>query len=268
MAPRKGKRKDTLPMTRLGVRCFRSDAGSISAPARKVRRPEPKVARKSIHGVGCKPRKFPSMTPTNISTRATEMPSRIEMTLASRASAIQADATNHTFSISALLPSRVSYPGSSRAGETTLLSGHPGLIRSHQPRGGSGGILPLWQTPLPVIREMWHGGSGLSSLRGEERRYHLSLSSHASSRACWRVVGSQPAWRTAHAVPREESEEPYEGPDCVRYSRQLAGPLSGGGGRALQSPDLPGRYRRLRATSAPVPGVHPPARQLDDPRQS
>lgn len=39
------------PITRLGFRCLRSASGSISAPARNVKRPEPNVARKSIQGV-------------------------------------------------------------------------------------------------------------------------------------------------------------------------------------------------------------------------
>src|SRR5712691_5688599 len=99
MAPRKGRRKDTPPITRLGLSCLRSDSGSISAPARKVRSPEPKVARKSIQGVVWNPRKLPPMTPTNISTRATEMSSLMEMTLATSASPIQAAATNQMFSI-------------------------------------------------------------------------------------------------------------------------------------------------------------------------
>src|SRR5712691_9724555 len=99
MAPRKGRRKDTPPITRLGLRCLRSDSGSISAPARKVRSPEPKVARKSIQGVVWNPRKLPPMTPTNISTSATEIPSLMEMTLATSASPIQAAATNHMFSM-------------------------------------------------------------------------------------------------------------------------------------------------------------------------
>src|SRR5215831_19398714 len=160
MAPRKGKRKDTLPMTRLGVRCFRSDAGSISAPARKVRRPEPKVARKSIHGVGCKPRKFPPMTPTNISTRATEMPSRIEMTLASRANPIQADATNHTFSIGALLPSRSELSGKLEGRRDHAPDRPPGPHQEPSASRGSGGTHPALADSIAsdarnVARWLW-----------------------------------------------------------------------------------------------------------------
>src|SRR5438132_10837332 len=141
------------------------------------------------------------MTPTNISTRATEMPSLIEMTLATRANPIQADATNHTFSICALLPSRVSHPGSARAGESTLLTAHPGLIRSHQHRCGSGGIIPPWQTPLPsddenVARLLW---TVKYQWRGETPP-PVSISTASSGGAYWRVLISRPAWRTAHAV--------------------------------------------------------------------
>jgi hypothetical protein len=37
-------------MAKLALMWRRSDPGSISAPARKVSKPEPKVARKSIQG--------------------------------------------------------------------------------------------------------------------------------------------------------------------------------------------------------------------------
>src|SRR5438046_3159436 len=53
----------------------RSDSGSISAPAKKVSGPEPKVARKSIQGVVWKPRKLPPITPIPILISATETPS-------------------------------------------------------------------------------------------------------------------------------------------------------------------------------------------------
>jgi len=73
--------------------CRRRESGSISAPARKVSRPEPKVARKSIQGVVCSPAKLPPMMPNAISISATDTPTRIETRLAARAIPIQAAAT-------------------------------------------------------------------------------------------------------------------------------------------------------------------------------
>src|ERR1035437_4844228 len=93
-ASRAGARKLTNPIDSAGLRCRRSVSGSSSAPARKVSRPEPKIARKSIHGVVWMWKTSPAKTPTRISTSATEMPSRIDTRLAVNASAIQAAATS------------------------------------------------------------------------------------------------------------------------------------------------------------------------------
>src|SRR6266566_3629262 len=75
---------------------MRRESGSISAPARKVRRTAPKVARKLTHSLVCSPRKLPPITPIPISISATEMPVRIETRLATKASTIHAAATNQT----------------------------------------------------------------------------------------------------------------------------------------------------------------------------
>jgi len=50
-APASGRRKDTKPMARLDRQCRRSVTGSISAPAKNVRRTEPTVARKVVNAV-------------------------------------------------------------------------------------------------------------------------------------------------------------------------------------------------------------------------
>jgi len=75
---------------------MRRESGSISAPARKVRRTAPKAARKLTHSLVCSPRKLPPITPIPISISATEMPVRIETRLATKASSIHAAATNQT----------------------------------------------------------------------------------------------------------------------------------------------------------------------------
>lgn len=51
------------------------------------------------------------MTPTNISTSATEMPRRMDTRLAMSAIAIQAAAMNQMFSMSAILLSHANHPG-------------------------------------------------------------------------------------------------------------------------------------------------------------
>jgi hypothetical protein len=79
-------------MVRLALMCRRSESGSISAPARKVSKPEPNVARKSIQGVVCRPAKLPPRMPKPISMSATETPTRIDTRLAASAIAIHAAA--------------------------------------------------------------------------------------------------------------------------------------------------------------------------------
>src|SRR5579885_3396001 len=83
-------------MLRLSLRWARRESGSISAPARNVSRPAPKVARKLIQSLVLIPRALPATTPSRISIRATDTPRRIEMRLAINAIPIQADATNQT----------------------------------------------------------------------------------------------------------------------------------------------------------------------------
>src|ERR1019366_9763928 len=91
-------------MVMLARRLARSETGSISAPARKVKTPRPSIARKFVQSVVCKicwpPAKWmlPAATPTTISISATEMPTRIEIRLARNASPIQMAATNQIFS--------------------------------------------------------------------------------------------------------------------------------------------------------------------------
>ena len=91
-------------MLRLTRMFARSEAGSISAPARKVSTPLPSMARKLIHSVVLRmwwpsPREmFPTTTPTRISMSATEMPRRMEMRLARSASPIQIAARNQMLS--------------------------------------------------------------------------------------------------------------------------------------------------------------------------
>src|SRR4030042_5954281 len=108
MAPRKGKRKETKPMARVGASCRRKDYGSISAPARNVSTTEAKPAKKLIQALGTKrvelkyaPR-LPATNPRKISTRATEMPMRIEIRLARSAKPIQAAAVSQICSTSTL----------------------------------------------------------------------------------------------------------------------------------------------------------------------
>jgi hypothetical protein len=97
-----GTKNDESPIARLGFRFCRNDCGSISAPARKVRKTTPKLASVSIAGVTCKPIRFPPTIPITISTRATVIPSLIEMRLAIKASPIHMLAVNHMLSKSAL----------------------------------------------------------------------------------------------------------------------------------------------------------------------
>src|SRR5258708_9215533 len=88
-----------MPISRLARKLAFNDSGSISAPARNVNTALPSNARKLIQSVfawRCK--KFPATTPTRISINATEMPVQIEMSLATRANAIQIAATNQTLS--------------------------------------------------------------------------------------------------------------------------------------------------------------------------
>jgi hypothetical protein len=66
----------------LALRCRRNEAGSISAPARKVSKTLPKPARKVIQSLVCMWRTLPASTPTPISVSATEMPVRMEIRLA------------------------------------------------------------------------------------------------------------------------------------------------------------------------------------------
>jgi hypothetical protein len=46
-----GSRNERTPIERLALRLVRSEAGSISAPARNVRTPLPSSARKLVHSV-------------------------------------------------------------------------------------------------------------------------------------------------------------------------------------------------------------------------
>jgi hypothetical protein len=101
---------------------------------------------------------------------------------------------------------RMRHPGSSRAGDRMLLTGHPGLIRSHQHRGGSGGKSPTLADSIAsddkkcgmVVLDC----QGAWMRRGATAR----LSTVSSGRAYGCVVGSQCPWRTVYAVPSWESE--------------------------------------------------------------
>ena len=96
-APTNGAMKLTTPMPRLTRQCRRRLTGSISAPARKVKTAEPRVARKVVNSVCttrcCEPGMLPATAPTTISIRATEMPTRMLTRLASNAMAIHTAAT-------------------------------------------------------------------------------------------------------------------------------------------------------------------------------
>src|SRR5262249_62104134 len=116
------------------------------------------------------------MTPTNISTRATEMPSRIEMTLASRANPIQADATNHTFSIGALLPSRRELSGKLEGRRDHAPDRPPGPHQEPSASRGSGGTHPALADSIAsdarnVARWLWT----VKSQGGEKRTTCLRL---------------------------------------------------------------------------------------------
>src|SRR5882724_4681091 len=105
---------------------MRRESGSISAPARKVRRTAPKVARKLTHSLVCRPRKLPPITPMPISISATEMPVRIETTLATKASSIHAAATNQMLVACAII-------GSTRSLPPDALEGHdPPSLAAHE----------------------------------------------------------------------------------------------------------------------------------------
>ena len=84
-------------METLALQCLRSDTGSISAPARKVRSTEPIEARKVVYEVcwTCSliPGMFPASAPTTISTRATGTTIRMLTTEAKSAMPIQMAAT-------------------------------------------------------------------------------------------------------------------------------------------------------------------------------
>src|SRR5438477_238446 len=152
------------------------------------------------------------MTPTNISTRATEMPSLIEITLATRANPIQADAPNHTCSIGAHNPSRASHPESQRAGESTLLTAHPGLIRSHQHRCGSGGMIPSRTAAMLMAPDEARVG-------GQECALSCPLALRMASTR--RVVGAD-GTRVVRGVRLDGI-----GPGCQRYldqARHFRGP--------------------------------------------
>src|SRR3989442_201661 len=102
--PTNGSRNERTPMLRLARMFARSEAGSISAPARNVSTPLPSIARKLTHSVVFRmwwsPPKwmFPTITPTRISISATEIPSRMEIKLATSAKPIQIAAMNQMFS--------------------------------------------------------------------------------------------------------------------------------------------------------------------------
>src|SRR3989442_4709029 len=115
--PTNGSRNERTPMLRLARMFARSEAGSISAPARNVSTPLPSIARKLTHSVVFRmwwsPPKwmFPTITPTRISISATEIPSRMEIKLATSAKPIQIAAMNQMFStISAGLRGRLFAP--------------------------------------------------------------------------------------------------------------------------------------------------------------
>src|SRR5437870_7864012 len=227
MAPRKGRRKDRPPIARLGLRCLRSDSGSISAPARKVRSPEPKVARKSIQGVVWNPRKLPPMTPTNISTSATEIPSLMEMTLATSASPIQAAATNHMFSMRGPPVIECQSPGEPEgAGELKLLTAHPGVIRSHQRRCGLGGANPAPADSiaglLPRFLKMYHSHPTWSSAHEGWRRSSTLHRPGVEAGAAWRLLAYS---RLAHCHSCG-SDRPVERPVAACCHADHAGRCS------------------------------------------
>jgi hypothetical protein len=84
-------------------------ARSISAPARNVRTTLPKPANDAIHGVGWMASILPPTIPTQISTRATEMPIRTEMSDASSAMPIQIAAVSQVNDIITSKQKRLRY---------------------------------------------------------------------------------------------------------------------------------------------------------------
>src|SRR5947208_5936174 len=118
----KGMANERTPISTLARQLAFSEMGSISAPARNVSTPLPSSARKFVHSVDCNTwcrcpvlvlvpaipicsvppssptARLPAMTPTKISTSATDMPVRIEIRLPMSARPIQTEAINQMFS--------------------------------------------------------------------------------------------------------------------------------------------------------------------------
>jgi len=88
---------EAIPIERLAFQWRRRETGSISAPARKVRVTEPRLARKVVNAVCCTrpdtPGMLPATAPTRISASATAIPARMLISEAPSASAIQMAAT-------------------------------------------------------------------------------------------------------------------------------------------------------------------------------
>src|SRR6266478_3174408 len=119
----------------LAAACLRMTRGSISVPAKKVRRMAPNPARKFTQSVSARGRRFPATAPTTISIRATDIAARIEIIAATRAK------PNHKADASKTFSKALSFAPGERDRERAIAQRHPPqhlIGRSHQPCGGFG----------------------------------------------------------------------------------------------------------------------------------
>src|SRR5215469_3153116 len=197
--------KPITPMVMLDQKCLRTMRGSISVPARKVRRIAPKPARKLTQSVICRATRLPATAPTTISTRATDIPTRIEMRDASRANPSHKAEWSQTLAIFRLRwagRERDSPPSADdayRSGSCTR--------RGHQP-SGSQAIGRLEGNPIPCGRTETTGIAPEESIA----RYHLAAREHSSEKRteidqgieCQQRCngGERQEWR--HERPRED----------------------------------------------------------------
>src|SRR6266850_3669602 len=141
----------------LAAACLRMTRGSISVPARKVRRMAPNPARKFTQSVSARGSRFPATAPTTISINATEIATRMDMIAATKAKPNHNADASRTFSKAHLFVNRFAWPDAlapwplgpvtsdtasgerdrERAIAEILLPQHP-IGRSHQPCGGFG----------------------------------------------------------------------------------------------------------------------------------
>jgi hypothetical protein len=132
----------------LGQNFRRTTSGSISAPARKVRRMAPKPARKLTQGASGRPTRLPATAPTTISVRATEIATHIESTDAISAKPIHKADASQTLSMPSSMPRRgaalrrptVGRSGRWHAREASQTPPHPLRGRGHQPSIEKGGF--------------------------------------------------------------------------------------------------------------------------------